>query len=100
MRATGPTAWPPHASTHLIETDLDTPLSRLFFPGRRDPTDPLVSRQRGDCRPEACHRCVGFDGPAEVRRQLVDRAARDCFASQVAHSLRSAPALGERRIEW
>src|SRR5262245_51048138 len=42
VRAAGPTARPAHSSTHLIEADVDAAFPRLFFLGRRDPTDPLV----------------------------------------------------------
>lgn len=64
MRAARPTARPAHSSTHLIEADLDAAFPSLFFFRRRDPTDPLVLRQRGDCGPEAFHCGVGFDGLA------------------------------------
>ena len=68
MRASGPTARPAHSSAHLIDADLDAAFPRVFFLGRCDPTDPLVSRQWGDIGPEAHGRGVGFDGNPEVCR--------------------------------
>ena len=66
VRASGPTAGPAHASPHLIDADLDAALPRGFLLGRSDPTDPLVSRQRGNVGPEALGSGVRFDGPAEI----------------------------------
>lgn len=71
VRAAGPTAWPAHSSTHLVEADLDAAFPGLVLPGRGDPADPLVSRQRGDGGPQAFRGVIGFDGPAEIWRQLV-----------------------------
>jgi hypothetical protein len=68
VRASGPTARPAHATAQLINADLDAALPSLFFLGRRDPTDPLVSRQRGNIGPKALGSGVGFDGPSEVCR--------------------------------
>src|SRR5262245_41820273 len=62
VRAAGPTAWPAHSSAHLIDADLDAMLASLLFLGRRNPTDPLVSCQRGDIGPKAFGSAVGFDG--------------------------------------
>jgi hypothetical protein len=76
VRATGPTARPTHSSTHLIDADLDAALPSLFFLGRGNPTDPLVSCQWGYIGPEALGSGVGFNGYPKVRRQFVDRAAR------------------------
>ena len=68
VRASGPTARPAHASAHLIDADFDAAFSSTFFFGRGDPTDPLVSRQRGNIGPEALGSGVGFDGSPEVCR--------------------------------
>jgi hypothetical protein len=68
VRAAGPTARPAHSSTHLIEADLDAAFPGLFFLGRGDPTDPLVSRQRADSGPEAFRSGIGFDGSPEICR--------------------------------
>jgi len=68
VRASGPTARPAHASAHLIDADLDAAFPSTFFFGRGDPTDPLVSRQRGDIAPEALGSGVGFGGSPEVFR--------------------------------
>ena len=87
VRASGPTARPAHASAQLIDADLDAAFSSLFFLGRCDPTDPLVSRQWGDIRPDALRSGVGFDGFPEVCGQFVHRAARDLLSS---HALNRA----------
>ena len=62
VRASGPTARPAHASLHLIDADLDAALPSGFLLGRSDPTDPLVSRQRGDIGPKALGSGVKLDG--------------------------------------
>jgi hypothetical protein len=66
VRASGPTAWPAHASPHLVDADLDAALPSGFLLGRSDPTDPLVPRQRGDIGPEALGSSVRFDSPPKV----------------------------------
>ena len=66
MRASGPTARPAHASSHLIDADLDAALPSGFLLSRGDPTDPLVSRQRGDIGPEALGSGARFDGLPKV----------------------------------
>jgi hypothetical protein len=68
MRAAGPTARPAHSSTHLIEANLDAAFPGHFLLGRSDPTDPLVSRKRGNSGQEAFRSGVGFDGFAEIWR--------------------------------
>jgi len=85
VRASGPTARPAHAAAQLIDADLDAAFSSLFFLGRCDPTDPLVSRQWGDIRPDALPSCVGFDGFPEVCGQFVHRAARDLLSSHTSN---------------
>jgi hypothetical protein len=85
VRASGPTARPAHASAQLIDADLDAAFSSLFFLGRCDPTDPLVSRQWGDIRPDALRSGVGFDGFPEVCGQFVHRAARDLLSSHTSN---------------
>ena len=77
MRASGPTARPAHASLHLINADLDAALPGGFLLGRSDPTDPLVSRQRGDIGPKARGSGVKLDGFSEICWQLMDRAVRE-----------------------
>lgn len=66
MRASGPTARSAHASAQLIDADLDATLSSLFFLGRCNPTDPLVSRQWRDIAPEVPHGDVGFNGFTKI----------------------------------
>jgi hypothetical protein len=87
VRASGPTARPAHASAQLIDADLDAALPSLFFLGRRDPTDPFVSRQWGDIRPEALRSGIGFYGFPDICWQFVHRAARDPLSS---HTLNCA----------
>ena len=77
VRASGPTARPAHASLHLINADLDAPLPGGFLLGRSDPTDPLVSGQRGNIGPEALGSDVRFDGLSEVGWQFMNRAVSD-----------------------
>ena len=87
VRASGPTARPAHASAQLIDADLDAALPSLFFLGRRDPTDPFVSRQWGDIGPEALRSGIGFYGFPDICWQFVHRAARDPLSS---HTLNCA----------
>ena len=77
VRATGPTTRSAHASAHLIDADLDAALSSGLLLRRSDPTNPLVSRQRGDIGPEAPGNGVRFDGPPEVCWYLMNRAVSD-----------------------
>ena len=84
MRAAGPTARPAHSSTHLVEANLDSASPGFFLLCRRDPADPLVSRERGDIGPQPYCRGVRLDGFPEVWRQFVNRAARDRFSSHVS----------------
>src|SRR4249919_917217 len=79
--ASGPTARPAHASSHLIDTDLDATLPCSFLLGRSYPADPLVSRQRGDdIGPKARGRGIEFDGTSEVCGQLMNRAVRELLS--------------------
>jgi hypothetical protein len=77
VRASGPTARPAHASPHLIDANLNSALSGGFLLGRSDPTDPLVSRQRGYVGPEVLRSGIKFDGFSEICRQIMDRAVRE-----------------------
>jgi hypothetical protein len=77
VRAPRPTARPAHASAHLIDPDLNAMLPRFLLLRRCDPTDPLISGQRGNLGPKAPGRAIGFDSSPQIRRQLMDRAARD-----------------------
>jgi len=85
VRASGPTARPAHASAQLIDADLNAAFSRLFFLGRCNPTDPLVSRQWGDIGPDAFRSGIGFDGFPKVYRQFVHRAARNLLSSHTSN---------------
>lgn len=77
VRASGPTTRPAHAFPHFIHADFDATLPGDFLLGRSDPTNPLVSRQRGDIGPEALRSGVRFDGLPEVCWQFMNRAASD-----------------------
>ena len=79
VRASGPTAWPAHAQTHLINVDLDAAFPSRLLLGRSDPTDPLVARQRSYLGPEAYRSGVRFDGSPEICWQLMNRAVSDFF---------------------
>ncbi len=72
--ASGPTARPTHAISHLIDTDLDATLPSSFLFGRSDPADPLISRQRRDIGPEVRGRAIELDGISEVCGQLMNSA--------------------------
>ena len=90
MRASGPTARPAHASPHLIDADLDAALPGGFLLGRSDPTDPLVSRQRGDIGPKARGSGVKLDGFSEICWQLMDRAVREFLTGHTSKRVCSA----------
>ena len=96
MRASGPTARPAHASAQLIDADLDAALPSLFFLGRRDPTNPFVSRQWGDIGPEALRRGIGFYDFPEIFWQFVHRAARDLLSSHTSNRACFAPRDGDK----
>ena len=90
VRASGPTARPAHASPHLIDADLDAAFPRGFLLGRSDPTDPLVSRQRGDIGPNARGSGVKLDGFSEICWQLMDRAVREFLTGHTSKRVCSA----------
>lgn len=81
VRASRPTAWSAHSPAHLVDADLDATPPGFFLPGRCDPTDPLIARQRSNVAPELPRRDVGLDGLPEVTGQLVHRATRDLASS-------------------
>src|SRR5579864_4797294 len=74
MWASGPTARPAHASPHLINSNLDAALSGRFLLGRGNPTDPLVTRQRGNVGPKVLGYGIQLDSLSEIRRQFVNCA--------------------------
>jgi hypothetical protein len=76
MRASGPTAWPAHASAHLVNSNLDAALLGGFLLGRGDPADPLVARQRGNLGPKVPGGGIQLDGLPEICRQFVNGAVR------------------------
>jgi len=90
VRTSGPTARPAHASLHLIDADLDAALPGGFLLGRSDPTDPLVSRQRGDIGPNARGSGVKLDGFSEICWQLMDRAVREFLTGHTSKRVCSA----------
>jgi len=92
VRASRPTARPAHTSAQLIDADLDAAFPSLCFLGRRDPTDPFVSRQWGDIGPEALRSGIGFYGFPDICWQFVHRAARDPLSS---HTL-NRPCFAQR----
>ena len=66
VRASRPTARPSYSTAHLIDADFDAAYPGAFFFGRCNPTDPLVSRKRGDFVPDALCGEVGLDGVLEI----------------------------------
>ena len=90
MWASGPTARPAHAAAHLVNSNLDAALSGDFLLGRSNPTDPLVTRQRGNVGPKVLGCGIQLDGLSEICRQFVNCAVleflsghtskRACFA--------------------
>ena len=80
VRAAGPAARPPHALSHLIDTDLDATFPGRFLLWRGDPADPLVSRQRGDIGPETGGGDIKLYGLSEICRQLVNRAVSELLS--------------------
>jgi hypothetical protein len=99
VRATGPAARPAHSSAHLIDADLDAALSSLFFLGRRNPADPLVSCQWRDIGPEPLGIGVGFDSHLKVCRQFVDRAARYLLSGHASNYACLASTVKPRHLE-
>jgi len=77
MWASWPTARPAHATAHLINSNLDAAFSGGFLLSRGDPTNPLVTRERGDVGPKVRGYGIKLDGPLEIWRQLVNCAVRE-----------------------
>ena len=82
--ASGPTARPAHAIAHLINSNLDAALSGDFLLGRGNPTDPLVTRQRGNVGPKVRGCGIQPDGLLEICRQLVNCAAREFLSGHTS----------------
>ena len=74
VRASRPTAWPAHATAHFVNPNLDAALSGGFLFGGGNPTDPLVTRQRGYVEPKALGCRIQLDRLSEILRQLVNGA--------------------------
>jgi hypothetical protein len=64
--ASGPTARPAHATAYLVNSNLDAALSGGFLLGGGDPTDPFVTRQRGDVGPKVLGCGIQLDGFSEI----------------------------------
>jgi hypothetical protein len=64
--ASRPTAWPAHATAHLINSNLDPALSGGFLLGRGDPTDPFVTSQRSNVGPKVLGCGIQLDGLSEI----------------------------------
>ena len=84
MRASGPTAWPPHAAAHLINSHLNAALSGGGLLGGGDPTDPFVARQGSDAGPKALGGGIRPDRLSEIRRQFVNCAVREFFSGHTS----------------
>jgi len=72
--ASRPAARPAHSAAHLIDANLDAAPPCGFLFGGGNPTDPLVSRERGDVQPKAFGNRLQFDGLSEISRELMNRA--------------------------
>ncbi len=59
-------------------------LSGGFLLGRGDPTDPLVTRQRGNVGPKVYGCGIRPDGLSEIRRQLVNCAVREFLSGHTS----------------
>jgi len=81
----GPTARPTHATAHLINSNLNAALSGGFLLSRGDPTDPLVTRQRGNFGPKVRGYGIKLDGPSEIRRQFVNCAVREFLTGHISN---------------
>jgi hypothetical protein len=88
--ASGPTARPAHATAHLINSNLDAALSGGFLLGRGHPTDPLVTRQRGNVGPKVRDCGIQLDRLSEICRQLVNCAVREFWSGHGSKRARFA----------
>src|SRR5579862_4695796 len=86
MWASGPTARPAHAAAHLINSNLDAALSGHFLLGRGNPTDPLVTRQRGNVGPQVLGCGIEQDGLSEICRQFVNCAVLEFLRGHTSKS--------------
>ena len=84
MWASGPTARPAHATAHLINSNLDAALSGDFLLGRGNPTDPLVTRQRGNVGPKVLGCGIQLDGLSEICRQFVNCAVLEFLSGHTS----------------
>jgi hypothetical protein len=87
VRASGPTARPAHAGVHLINAKLDAALSRRFLLGRSDPTDPLVTCERGEVGPKPRGCRIELDGLSEICGELMNRAVREFLSGHISKSV-------------
>ena len=86
MRASGPTAWPAHAGVHLINSNLDAALSGSFLFGRSDPTDPLVTCERGEVGPKPRGCGIELDGLSKICGELMNSAVREFLSGHISKS--------------
>lgn len=84
MWAPGPTARPAHATADLINSNLDATLSGDFLLGRGNPTDPLVTRQRGKVGPQVLGGGIQLDRLSEIRRQFVNCAVLEFLSGHTS----------------
>lgn len=81
MGTASPATRSAHAFVHLVEADGNTTPSRFILLGRRDPADPLITRERSDVCPHASNARVRRNGFAEVHRHFVHCARSDFYVS-------------------
>lgn len=84
MWAPRPTARPAHAAAHLIDAHFDATLSGGFLFGRSNPTDPLVTRQRGEIGPKAFSNSIELDSLSEIFWKLMNRAVRELLSGHTS----------------
>jgi hypothetical protein len=78
-----PTTRPAHAAAHLIEPDFDAAFSGGLLFGRRDPTDPLVTRQRGEVGPKPFSNSIELDSLSEISWEFMNRAVCDLLSGHI-----------------
>jgi hypothetical protein len=80
VRAPRPTTRPAHAAAHLIDAYFDAAFSGGFLFGRRDPTNPLVTRQRGEVGPKPLSNGIKLNRLSEISWELMNRAVRELLS--------------------
>ena len=85
MGAAGPAARSAHAFAHFIKPHRYAAASGFIFLSRRNPANPLITRQRRDIRPYIFHLRIGSDGLAKIRGHFVYHTADDLFGGHTSY---------------